>query len=160
MWEIMSYGKVPWMGHSNSEAMEAVLNGKRQDRPKDTPDALWELLERCWEGEADDRPTFHECFHVLKDLLKELQGGSKVESGSGSEDGHGGANEYAKTPSMTPNTSDYSKTASTPAEALKTPYSKTPSEAGLKNPYSKTPSEAGLKNPYSKTPSEAGLKGD
>jgi Protein tyrosine and serine/threonine kinase len=76
LWELMSYGRVPWMGMSNTEAMERVLKGERLARPEIAPDGVWDLMSRCWDGEASRRPDFEECFRTLKAIYGGLGGAS------------------------------------------------------------------------------------
>lgn len=48
-----------------------VLAGERPERPEDTSildNKLWELLERCWDGDAGARPTMAEVIRTLPPL--------------------------------------------------------------------------------------------
>src|SRR4051794_36855764 len=49
---------VPYPDMSNSETMTKVLEGYRLPKPKDCPEALYELMKTCWLEEPNDRPDF------------------------------------------------------------------------------------------------------
>ena len=63
-------GKPPFSGMETLAAMTNVLSGGRTKRP-DHPDfteSLWELTQRCWGQNAQDRPNILEVIEVLKEL--------------------------------------------------------------------------------------------
>jgi Protein tyrosine and serine/threonine kinase len=114
MWELMAYGRVPWMGYSNPEAMKAVLGGNRLQRPEVTPDGVWDLMQECWARKAEDRPSFEECFDRLKRLVDEAGEDGDFQGGDS-------ATAYAKTPAAS--SSSYAKT---PMQESDSSYARTP----------------------------------
>jgi hypothetical protein len=70
MWEIFSLGKgtmrvhlqltsaAPFQWLSNKEAWIEIPRGERLPRPDNIPDKLWKLMNRCWDGNPEQRPTF------------------------------------------------------------------------------------------------------
>jgi fyn-related kinase len=58
MWEILSYGEIPYNTMSNTEALEFVISGKRLSQPEHCPESLYEIMKECWAAEPDDRPSF------------------------------------------------------------------------------------------------------
>jgi Protein tyrosine and serine/threonine kinase len=79
-WEIFSLGRVPWMGMSNSEAMDNVLRGERLARPDNTPEEVWEVMCDAWKQTASNRPTFTDIFRRLKECHVEMVGGEDDEA--------------------------------------------------------------------------------
>ena len=46
--------------------MLKILNGDRPVRPENIPDHYWELIQRCWKEDPEERPTFEEITELLK----------------------------------------------------------------------------------------------
>jgi serine/threonine protein kinase len=69
LWEMFGYGKLPYTGLSNSEAAQKVLKGYRMEAPEDCP--VYNIMKRCWEKEADRRPTFKELMTMINQLLQQ-----------------------------------------------------------------------------------------
>jgi serine/threonine protein kinase len=58
MWEIFSYGEIPYQFMSNKEATEAVTQGYRLPSPSACPQDVYQVILSCWNEDADDRPSF------------------------------------------------------------------------------------------------------
>jgi serine/threonine protein kinase len=71
LWEMFSYGKLPYTGMSNTEAAQKVLKGYRMEAPEDCPAEVYNIMKRCWEREADRRPTFKELMTMINQLLQQ-----------------------------------------------------------------------------------------
>jgi len=67
-WEIFSKGGTPYQGMTNTRARELIDSGYRMPAPEGTPDEVYQLMLRCWQYEAEDRPHFAE-IHATVDLL-------------------------------------------------------------------------------------------
>lgn len=65
--EIITRGKVPYPGMSNAEVLEKIQTGYRMPRPQDCPEHLYGVMEECWMGEPDKRPTFETLKWRLED---------------------------------------------------------------------------------------------
>ena len=63
LWELFSYGASPYLGMSNSEAAEKVTEGYRLPQPKICPDEVYFLMQKCWDSNAESRPSFKVEFH-------------------------------------------------------------------------------------------------
>jgi len=70
VYEIVSR-KHPWEEMTSSEAILAVVSGKRMEIPSDSPPILSRLMEMCWEHDPNDRPTFVTIISMLKNREKE-----------------------------------------------------------------------------------------
>jgi len=74
LWEILS-GNDPWAEiESLAELVEAVcIDGRRPILPRDIPPSLRDLINACWHGDMDQRPSFEEIIpwfdHIIIDGL-------------------------------------------------------------------------------------------
>ncbi|KAK6033425.1 protein tyrosine kinase [Ostertagia ostertagi] len=55
MWEVFSYGEVPFAELNNFEMVSCAMAGIRPPRPKSCPVAMYELMQRCWVVDPDER---------------------------------------------------------------------------------------------------------
>eukprot|EP01114_Cavostelium_apophysatum_P004923 TRINITY_DN1539_c0_g1_i1.p1 TRINITY_DN1539_c0_g1~~TRINITY_DN1539_c0_g1_i1.p1 ORF type:complete len:227 (-),score=35.16 TRINITY_DN1539_c0_g1_i1:102-704(-) len=69
LWELFSYGQIPYNMMGNGEAMEAIKGGYRLERPKDCPPQIYRLMLRCWHINPKDRPTFAQIHSELRTLI-------------------------------------------------------------------------------------------
>lgn len=58
LWEIMSYGAVPFVGINLSDVYQLLSRGYRMTVPSTCPKAVAKLMKKCWEWYPEDRPTF------------------------------------------------------------------------------------------------------
>jgi len=58
LWEIFSYGLVPYFPMSNAEVFEKVPKGLRLSIPEKCPEDIYSLMLACWEEEINLRPNF------------------------------------------------------------------------------------------------------
>ncbi|XP_048866896.1 tyrosine-protein kinase Lyn-like isoform X2 [Brienomyrus brachyistius] len=68
LYEIITYGKNPYPGMSNSEVMTNLQRGYRMPIPEDCPTQLYELMTTCWKDKPEERPTFDYMQSVLDDF--------------------------------------------------------------------------------------------
>src|SRR5690606_16467255 len=66
LWELFSFGKVPYPGMSNAEAAENVLKGYRMPCPENCPNEIYVLMEQCWLSDPIDRPYFKASSQLMK----------------------------------------------------------------------------------------------
>ncbi|PIO73004.1 hypothetical protein TELCIR_05041, partial [Teladorsagia circumcincta] len=62
MWEVFSYGEVPFAELNNFEMVSCAMAGIRPPRPKNCPVAMYELMQRCWVVDPDERIRPEETF--------------------------------------------------------------------------------------------------
>jgi serine/threonine protein kinase len=60
LWEAMSYGAKPYMDMKGAEMLEMIDNEKRLDKPDKCPQAMYDLMLKCWQRKIEDRPTFQQ----------------------------------------------------------------------------------------------------
>ncbi|CAH1992456.1 unnamed protein product [Acanthoscelides obtectus] len=58
LWEIYSYGKQPYYGHTNEEVVKLILDGIMLMPPEDCPMVICDLMRNCWKTEPRHRITF------------------------------------------------------------------------------------------------------
>ncbi|XP_036376567.1 tyrosine-protein kinase Lyn-like [Megalops cyprinoides] len=74
LYEIVTYGKIPYPGMSNGDVMMAVQRGYRMPCPEDCPSELYDIMNTCWKSKPDDRPTFDYMQSVLDDFFTATEG--------------------------------------------------------------------------------------
>ncbi|XP_076255102.1 high affinity nerve growth factor receptor-like isoform X2 [Rhynchophorus ferrugineus] len=75
LWEIYSYGKQPYYGHSNEEVVKLILDGIMLIPPEDCPSFVCGLMKNCWKTEPKHRITFT----LIKKVLEEAYYNKKAE---------------------------------------------------------------------------------
>jgi len=68
LWELFSYGKLPYMGMSNDEVIEKVTSGYRLPAPANCPTEVYNMMLSCWESDTEKRPTFATLSTILDKL--------------------------------------------------------------------------------------------
>ena len=58
LYELISYGCIPYPGMSNAKVIEKLKTGYRMPCPNGCPEKLYALMSECWKEEAPSRPTF------------------------------------------------------------------------------------------------------
>lgn len=58
LYEIITYGSIPYPAFSNQEVYQQVLNGYRMPAPPKCPNFLYQIMLKCWQAEPADRPDF------------------------------------------------------------------------------------------------------
>lgn len=58
LYEIITYGKVPYPSMSNTEVLSQVERGYRMPAPPGCPPALYEIMYECWHKDPSKRHTF------------------------------------------------------------------------------------------------------
>lgn len=69
MWEIWTQGQHPYAEFSNVEVKEKVVQGIRLFQPNNCPIQVYELMMKCWNSEANSRPSFLDLFNALNSIL-------------------------------------------------------------------------------------------
>lgn len=56
--EIQTKGAVPYPGMTNAQVAEEVPRGLRMLQSKEVPNAIYDMMLKCWSNSPEDRPTF------------------------------------------------------------------------------------------------------
>ncbi|CAG5115831.1 unnamed protein product [Candidula unifasciata] len=66
MYEIITFGKVPYPGQTGQDVLKMVERGGRMNRPTGGPievsDSYYSMMLKCWNQKPEDRPTFETIF--------------------------------------------------------------------------------------------------
>mmetsp|Transcript_32476 Transcript_32476/g.79759 ORF Transcript_32476/g.79759 Transcript_32476/m.79759 type:complete len:138 (-) Transcript_32476:72-485(-) len=61
MWELWSECSVPYfLKTQDDDVAKFVLDGGRLEKPEDCPQAVYEVMLKCWHQSAKNTPTFNE----------------------------------------------------------------------------------------------------
>ncbi|KHJ87438.1 protein tyrosine kinase, partial [Oesophagostomum dentatum] len=76
MWEVFSYGELPFAELNNFEMVSYAMAGMRPPKPKSCPAPMYELMQRCWAADPEDRIRPEEVLldPCLTPTLKEIIG--------------------------------------------------------------------------------------
>ncbi|CAL1528118.1 unnamed protein product [Lymnaea stagnalis] len=73
MYEIITYGKVPYPGMAGSEVLQMVEKGKRMSKPTngpiEVPDSYFNMMLKCWNRLPEERPTFESLHNFFDDYF-------------------------------------------------------------------------------------------
>ncbi|CAM5146170.1 unnamed protein product [Eretmochelys imbricata] len=70
LWEAFSLGATPYSHLSNTQTREAIEQGVRLDPPKQCPEDVYRLMQRCWEYDPRKRPSFSTVHQELVSIRK------------------------------------------------------------------------------------------
>ncbi|CAH3187975.1 unnamed protein product [Porites evermanni] len=65
VWEIYSSGKMPYNDLSNDEVLKCARYGLRLTNPDNCPASVSRAVQKCWEANPLERPTFSELLVVI-----------------------------------------------------------------------------------------------
>jgi len=70
LWEMFSYGMIPYFPMSNAEIFEKVIEGYRLSIPKECPKEIYEWMLVCWSEEVEKRPSFKKLYEDISNVYK------------------------------------------------------------------------------------------
>ena len=70
MWEIVTRSSRPFANLEGWTIAGAIQEGKRPTIPSDCPIQIKNLIQRCWNQEAKQRPTMQQIIEYLENLNK------------------------------------------------------------------------------------------
>uniref|UniRef100_A0A915EB30 Tyrosine-protein kinase n=1 Tax=Ditylenchus dipsaci TaxID=166011 RepID=A0A915EB30_9BILA len=73
LYEIFTFGHVPYPGMHNREVIEQLELGYRMPRPNGCPDPIYQEMLKCWDRSPDKRPTFEYLFAFFDDYFVSIQ---------------------------------------------------------------------------------------
>ncbi|XP_069842478.1 tyrosine-protein kinase BTK [Dendropsophus ebraccatus] len=72
MWEVFTFGKMPYERFNNSEIVDQIVKGARLYRPQLATEKVYGVMHSCWEERAEDRPTFQQLLAAILEIVEEL----------------------------------------------------------------------------------------
>lgn len=70
-WEVFTGGKSPYPAMENIIVADEIMRGYRMEQPAKCPRNIFEIISRCWEAEAENRPSFRDLFAELEILIED-----------------------------------------------------------------------------------------
>ncbi|NXK32751.1 SRMS kinase, partial [Piprites chloris] len=58
LYEVFTYGQIPYEGMTNQETVRQITRGYRLPRPSSCPPEVYSIMLECWSGNTEERPTF------------------------------------------------------------------------------------------------------
>lgn len=86
LYEIITYGGIPYPAFNNQEVYEKVKMGYRMEAPDGCPSFLHKIMLKCWQEKPDDRPDFRDVKFLLEESGYELESESPPPGGSRGRD--------------------------------------------------------------------------
>jgi len=68
LWEIFSYGDLPYSNCNNDIARLMIIQGKTMNAPPGSPVEIYEVMQKCWTKNPNQRPPFTEIFTEINTL--------------------------------------------------------------------------------------------
>jgi hypothetical protein len=68
MWEIWTFGAMPYSTVLPHELLSKLMNGYRLEKPADCLNELYDVMLSCWNLEPMLRPTFCELCFILEEI--------------------------------------------------------------------------------------------
>ncbi|KAK0399031.1 hypothetical protein QR680_002875 [Steinernema hermaphroditum] len=73
LWEMFSYGQMPWYGLTGAQILDAVDNKKMKlECPDACPVEFYQFMCQCWTHDPDRRPTFADLVQTLPDIMPQI----------------------------------------------------------------------------------------
>ncbi|XP_078682103.1 tyrosine-protein kinase Src42A-like [Branchiostoma floridae x Branchiostoma belcheri] len=79
LYELVTYGRMPYPGMTNAEVLTQVEKGYRMPCSPGCPDSLYQIMLDCWKKDECERPTFESLQWRLEDFFA-LQGSDYSEA--------------------------------------------------------------------------------
>src|SRR3569833_3173458 len=70
IYEVFTFGKIPYTTMNHDEVLTFLQEGKRLDRPENMTEEIYELCRRCWEERPENRPSFGEVEENFHEILE------------------------------------------------------------------------------------------
>jgi len=71
LWELFSFGQIPYADMTNFDVMQKVVAGYRLGCPQGCPDQIYQLMLRCWQKLPEKRPGFKEIYDIIETVSRE-----------------------------------------------------------------------------------------
>lgn len=72
LWEIFSYGRQPYYGHTNEEVVKFLDEGILLQRPEECPSLVYHVMLQCWKLDPKERLAFHRIHKYLTEYSKQI----------------------------------------------------------------------------------------
>ncbi|XP_034017985.1 tyrosine-protein kinase SRK2 [Thalassophryne amazonica] len=69
LYEIVTFGEMPYQGMTNFQVIQKVLQGYRMPNPPNCPKMMYDIMLDCWKENEQERPTFETLQWKLEDYF-------------------------------------------------------------------------------------------
>jgi len=73
IWEMFSYGKLPYAEASNDSARQLIISGRLLDCPEGCPPEIYKIMLSCWIKGSKERPSFKDVQESIGLLMPKQQ---------------------------------------------------------------------------------------
>ncbi|KAF5404191.1 Tyrosine-protein kinase [Paragonimus heterotremus] len=73
IYEIITYGQVPFPSMDNAETLQQVDRGYRMPRPSNCPQPVYEVMLKTWDSNPEQRPTFESLCVYFEDYFSNAE---------------------------------------------------------------------------------------
>ena len=70
MFEVFSFGAIPYKDVILEELIEMLRNGDRLECPKAANEDTYEIMRSCWQEDPEARPTFEQLSERFREMLE------------------------------------------------------------------------------------------
>ncbi|XP_022097389.1 tyrosine-protein kinase CSK-like isoform X2 [Acanthaster planci] len=72
IWELYSFGKLPYPKLNLTVVVEHIENGYRMTAPESCPDSIYKIMQQCWDIDPRKRPSFEYIHSQLSGMMRTL----------------------------------------------------------------------------------------
>ena len=76
LWEIYSFGRVPYPRIPLADVVKHVEKGYRMEAPEGCPKSIYDVMKKAWRIDPDERPSFRDIRMALELLQSEINDGA------------------------------------------------------------------------------------
>ena len=69
MWELWTFGELPYAALSNKQVLEQLEKGEYLPKPKNCSEELYQIMLKCWNLEPEERPSFSQLHRHINSLF-------------------------------------------------------------------------------------------
>jgi len=73
LWEMFTFGTIPYMDLNNSLVLFWVPKGRRLPKPEICPQEIYDIMIHCWNEVPNERPSFSKITSDLKSIKKNIK---------------------------------------------------------------------------------------
>ena len=70
LYEMFTVGGTPYHDLQVQQVIQFVTDGNRMTKSRDIPHSIYDIMLRCWDDNAKDRPTFVELQNIMAGFLE------------------------------------------------------------------------------------------
>jgi serine/threonine protein kinase len=71
LWEMWSYGDIPYGEKNGEEVYDFIRVGKRLRKPDHCLNSTYSIMEKCWDWNEETRPSFKDLMEIFKELTSD-----------------------------------------------------------------------------------------